>query len=147
MLLVLDHFEHLVEARQDLVYLLQACPNLVILVTSRVRLGIAGEWVFKLGGLDAPPAGLDASLAAYSAAKAGIVALTRALAVEEREHGVRVNAIAPGMLDTLQNREKPSESARFVSREEVAEVVRFLVSRESRGISGETIQVMGETLR
>lgn len=97
----------------------------------------------------ASPAALraPASLAAYSAAKAGIVALTRALAVEEREHGVRVNAIAPGMLDTLQNRESPSTSARFVSREEVAEVVRFLVSRESRGISGETIQVMGETIR
>jgi predicted ATPase len=68
MLLVLDRFDHLLEARSDLAHLLQACPKLVILLTSRVRLGMAGEWAFRLGGLDAPPAEMDASINAYSAA-------------------------------------------------------------------------------
>jgi predicted ATPase len=68
LLLVLDHFDHLLEARRDLTYLLHTCPNLVVLLTSRQRLGLAAEWVFRLGGLDTPPAGMESSLADYSAA-------------------------------------------------------------------------------
>jgi NAD(P)-dependent dehydrogenase (short-subunit alcohol dehydrogenase family) len=99
----------------------------------------------------ASPAGIRAvkTLGAYSAAKAAVVAMTRALALEERTHDVRINAIAPGMVDTRQNRESADdpESARFVTREEIAEVVLFLASDASSGISGETIHVMGEGLR
>ena len=87
-----------------------------------------------------------ASLGAYSAAKAAVVALTRSLAVEERDRGVRVNAIAPGLLDTAQNRESGGDDARFVSREEVADVVLFLLSPASAGITGETISVLGKTI-
>ena len=93
----------------------------------------------------ASPAALraPAALAAYSAAKAGVVAFTRALALEEKAHGVRVNALAPGAMDTAQNRASAEAGTRFVARADVAEVVRFLVSRESRAITGETIQVTG----
>jgi len=98
----------------------------------------------------ASPAGLRAvrKLGAYSAAKAAVVAMTRALALEEKVNGVRVNAIAPGMIDTEQNRASMDdpESASFVSREAIAEVVLFLASDLSSGISGETIHVMGEAL-
>lgn len=98
----------------------------------------------------ASPAGerAVANLAAYSAAKAAVVALTRSLALEERVRGVRVNAIAPGLIDTEQNRQALGEgvSTRFVTREEVAEVVLFLASPAASGISGETIYVMGEAL-
>jgi NAD(P)-dependent dehydrogenase (short-subunit alcohol dehydrogenase family) len=94
----------------------------------------------------ASPAGIRAAknLAAYSAAKAAVVALTRALALEERDHGVRVNAIAPGTIDTEQNRagvEDPS-SVRWVTREQVADVALFLVSDEGTGINGEVVHVM-----
>jgi NAD(P)-dependent dehydrogenase (short-subunit alcohol dehydrogenase family) len=98
----------------------------------------------------ASPAGLRAvgGLAAYSVGKAGVVALTRSLAKEEADHGVRVNAIAPGMIDTAQNRESVEhpEDTDWVTREEIVEVVRFLSDDAGRGISGETITVLGESV-
>ena len=99
----------------------------------------------------ASPAGLRAvgSLGAYSAAKAAVIALTRALALEEKKFGVRANAIAPGMIDTEQNRSQAAdpETAKYVTREEIAEVALFLASDAASGISAETIHVLGESLR
>jgi 3-oxoacyl-[acyl-carrier protein] reductase/2-deoxy-D-gluconate 3-dehydrogenase len=96
----------------------------------------------------ASPAGLRAQpqLGAYSAAKAAVVALTRALAIEEKQHGVRVNALAPGMIDTEQNRQAAADpaSVKWVSREEVAAVVLFLASDAAGGVTGEVIHVLGE---
>jgi NAD(P)-dependent dehydrogenase (short-subunit alcohol dehydrogenase family) len=96
----------------------------------------------------ASPAGEHASakLGAYSAAKAAVIALTRSLALEELEHGVRVNAIAPGMIDTEQNRASASPGQKYVSREEIADVVLFLTGETSRGVSGEVVHVAGATL-
>lgn len=98
----------------------------------------------------ASPAGLRAArnLGAYSAAKAAVVAHTRALALEEKANGVRVNAIAPGMIDTAQNRasvEDP-DATRWVTREEIADAAIFLASDAAAGISGETIHVLGDGL-
>ena len=99
----------------------------------------------------ASPAGerAVAQLGAYSAAKAAVIALTRALAVEERTNGVRVNAIAPGMVDTEQNRESVGDpaSTKWVKREEIANAVLFLVSDAASGITGETINVVGEGIK
>ena len=99
----------------------------------------------------ASPAGQRAvgGMAAYSAAKAGVVALTRALALEEREHGVRVNAIAPGMVDTEQNRSQVEdvENVGWVTREEIAAVTLFLTSPEGSGINGQVVQVPGRGLK
>jgi NAD(P)-dependent dehydrogenase (short-subunit alcohol dehydrogenase family) len=99
----------------------------------------------------ASPAGERAvkELGAYSAAKAAVIALTRAMALEELPHGVRVNAIAPGTMDTDQNRQSSAnpETAKFVSRESIAELVLFLASPVSRAVSGETIHAPGDGLR
>jgi 3-oxoacyl-[acyl-carrier protein] reductase len=98
----------------------------------------------------AAPAGIRGvrGLGAYSAAKAAVVAMTRVLALEEIANGVRINAIAPGIIDTGQNRESMDESAtKFVTRDEIADVVAFLAGDEANGISGETIHVLGEGLR
>ena len=99
----------------------------------------------------AAPAGerAVARLGAYSAAKAAVVALTRALALEEQPHGVRVNAIAPGMIDTEQNRASVEDPARvkWVTRQQVANAVLFLASEASSGITGETIHVVGEGIQ
>src|SRR5690606_3044369 len=51
-LLVLDNFEHVIDAATDVGELLRACPNLQIVVTSRVRLGLTDEWTVELSGLD-----------------------------------------------------------------------------------------------
>ena len=53
-LLVLDGFEHLADAVPRLSQLLHECPRVKLLVTSRVRLGVAGEWTLPLAGLPCP---------------------------------------------------------------------------------------------
>jgi NAD(P)-dependent dehydrogenase (short-subunit alcohol dehydrogenase family) len=94
----------------------------------------------------ASPAALKAvpTLGAYSAAKAAVTAITRALAIEEKGNGVRVNAIAPGMIDTEQNRKSAPANTKWVTREQIAGVVLFLASEAGRAVTGETIQVLGE---
>jgi NAD(P)-dependent dehydrogenase (short-subunit alcohol dehydrogenase family) len=96
------------------------------------------------------PAGARAmaGLGAYSAAKAGVIALTRALALEEGRNGVRVNAVAPGLVDTAENRASMEDPppGRMVTREQVAEVVVFLASEASSGVNGEVVGVLGGRL-
>lgn len=65
-LLTLDNFEHLMDGAPLLSELLQKIPTLKILVTSRERLNLQGEWTFELGGLTVPPSA-DEGKAAYSA--------------------------------------------------------------------------------
>ncbi len=67
MLLVMDNFEHLLEGTDLLTDLLQAAPNLKILVTSRERMNLQEEWVFALDGLSYPTESLADSLEHYSA--------------------------------------------------------------------------------
>ena len=54
MLLVLDNLEHLIEARMDLLRLLEACPETALLVTSRLRLGVRGERELEVEPLALP---------------------------------------------------------------------------------------------
>lgn len=88
-----------------------------------------------------------AKMVAYNCAKAGIVALTRTLALEGRKHNIRVNAVAPGLVDTQDNKDAmkptPEELAKWVRREDVAKVVVFLASEDAHGIMGQTIDVPG----
>ena len=57
MLLVLDGFEHLLEGATLLTDILQAAPRIKMLVTSRERLNLRGEWVYPLAGLECAPVG------------------------------------------------------------------------------------------
>ena len=99
----------------------------------------------------ASPAGLraPARLGAYSAGKAAVIALTRTMAIEEKNYGIRVNAIAPGMIDTESNRKSVDDpdAVRWVSREEIASVVVFLCSDAAKAITGETITVVGNAIQ
>ncbi|MFI1332595.1 3-oxoacyl-ACP reductase FabG [Streptomyces sp. NPDC020845] len=89
----------------------------------------------------------------YSASKAGMVAMTRALAKEVGRYGIRANALAPGMIDTdmtgaLSGSQRDRAVAaiplgRFGTAEEVAEAVSFLASDKSAYITGSVLQIDG----
>ncbi|HRI32307.1 MAG: 3-oxoacyl-ACP reductase FabG [Saprospiraceae bacterium] len=86
----------------------------------------------------------------YSAAKAGLIGATKALAQEVARRGVTVNVVAPGFIRTDMtqdlNEKQLSEiipMRRFGTPEEVAEVVGFLASSGASYISGEVISVNG----
>jgi NAD(P)-dependent dehydrogenase (short-subunit alcohol dehydrogenase family) len=87
----------------------------------------------------------QSNMVAYNCAKAGVEALTRTLALEGREHGIRVNAVAPGLVDTASNIEamKPKDLKKWAKREDIARVVVFLAADASAGVTGQTIPVTG----
>jgi NAD(P)-dependent dehydrogenase (short-subunit alcohol dehydrogenase family) len=66
----------------------------------------------------------------------------RAVAQEERESGVRSNALAPTAIRTATNVESMGQNARYVEREEVADAVYFLCfSDAARSITGQVVQL------
>ncbi len=79
--------------------------------------------------------------AAYAAAKAGVIALTKALAEEGADAGVRANCVAPGIMRTPENeRAMPGKStARWVKLGDVAEVIAFLCDPASAGVNGAVV--------
>lgn len=96
-----------------------------------------------------------ANYAIYCATKWAIVGFTKAMALELGPQGVRVNAVAPGYIDTPTNAgvlEGPEAMEAQVQRvalgrmgtsEEVADVVAFLFSEESRYMSGSVVEITG----
>jgi len=84
-------------------------------------------------------------MAAYSASKAALVHLTRILDIELRPHGIRVNAVAPQLLDTPANRPTfPAEvMAHAVAPEAIADVIAFLVSDAAAPVSGAIVPAYG----
>ena len=95
-----------------------------------------------------------ARTAAYSAAKAGLIGLTRSLAAEVGPRGIRVNAVAPGMIETEmvtdlaaseegRRRLAAMPIGRFGRPAEVAEAVVFLLSDASSLFLGQTLNPNG----
>jgi NAD(P)-dependent dehydrogenase (short-subunit alcohol dehydrogenase family) len=90
------------------------------------------------------------NVGAYSVAKAGVLVLTRTLAVEEASHGVRINCVSPGLID---NGHLPGEQKQWMEArvpmgrlgtiDEVAQAVVFLVSDSASYISGANVSVSG----
>jgi len=108
--------------------------------------------VSSLSALLAP-----AGQANYAAAKAGLIAFTKSLAKELAPHGVRANAVSPGVIDTpfhevfstpemIANFVKGIPLGRVGKSIEVAKVIAFLASDAASYIVGETIEVNGGQL-
>jgi NAD(P)-dependent dehydrogenase (short-subunit alcohol dehydrogenase family) len=93
------------------------------------------------------------NLVGYNAAKAGVIELTRTMAVELAQHRIAVNAIAPAQIDTRLTRTLPEPArrrrmeripmGRFGEPEEVARVALFLASDDASYVTGHTLAVDG----
>lgn len=80
-------------------------------------------------------------MAVYSAAKAGVAALTQSLAVELWPRGVRVNAVAPGMVRTPENLAAAGAEAHYVEMAQIVAAVLFLAGEASSGVTGHILPV------
>lgn len=101
----------------------------------------AGGTVLFVGSQASLPGGKSAEMAAYSAAKAGVIALMRAVAQEERAHGVTVNAVAPSAIRTAANLDSMGDRIEYVEREEFAGALLQLCAPSARRITGQVIEL------
>jgi NAD(P)-dependent dehydrogenase (short-subunit alcohol dehydrogenase family) len=100
----------------------------------------------------------------YNVAKAGVIAMTKTMALAVAPHGIRVNCVCPGIIDTAMGEQVANEFARLSGKtpqqilaerearvpmgmagtpQEVADVVSFLVGPDSRFMTGQAINVTG----
>ena len=79
----------------------------------------------------------------YTVAKSAVIALTQALAQEERPHGITVNAVLPSTMDTPGNRRAMPDADRstWVSTEAVADVIAYLASESASVVTGTCVAV------
>ncbi len=79
----------------------------------------------------------------YTAAKAGVVGLTRALARELRDEHIRVNAVAPGLVRTADNvaQAGAASKTRWVELDQIVAAVRYLASDEAAAVTGQVLAV------
>ena len=125
-------------------------PFLCSQAFARLRLAPTGGAIVNVASTAAFSARVGA--AHYSASKAGLVMLTKSLAQELGPHGIRVNAVAPGLIEVEEAHVSAEYKEMFVKMiprgrigrpEDVAATVRFLLTEASDYINGECIVVDG----
>lgn len=131
--------------------------NLIVptkLISAAVPVMKNHKWgrIINIGSISGVMGEAYASL--YSASKAGLMGLTKALALELAEHNITVNTINPGWVETelglnsIEDGEFSKEEIlecipqkRFVKPEEVAKLCRYLISDDAKGITGQGINL------
>jgi NAD(P)-dependent dehydrogenase (short-subunit alcohol dehydrogenase family) len=105
------------------------------------RLRTAGGAMVMVGSKVVEGGGAGA--AAYAVSKAGVVALARVLALENKDLRVRVNCVLPGIIDTPKNRTGMPKADRtaWTPPEAIARVIVFLLSPESAPVTGAVVPV------
>lgn len=107
--------------------------------------------IINLGAVGAERAFGQAKISAYAAAKAGMVAFSRSLALEEARHGITVNVVNPPVIDekelSLEEAERVVDARFPVGRpataQDVAEAVKFFAAEESSFVTGQVLNVTG----
>jgi len=125
--------------------LLSAGASLQALLGPMVARGSGS--VVVIGSKNAALPELGAGSAAYTASKAGLVALAQAIAAEVRPRGVRVNALLPSTIDTPANRSAMPQAdfTRWVTPGSLAQAALYLLSDVSSDISGAALPVYGRS--
>ncbi|MBL7672407.1 MAG: 3-oxoacyl-ACP reductase FabG [Bdellovibrionaceae bacterium] len=122
-------------------YLIKSCAKKMLLRRSGCIINIS-----SLAGQTGNPGQVN-----YASSKAGLIGMTKTLAMELGPRGIRVNAVAPGLIETemihtipnLENLKKQIPLGRFGLPEEVAGVVSFLCSADASFVTGHTLSVNG----
>ncbi len=132
--------------------------GLLLTTQAAARLMAAGEAgsIVHMGSVSGVVTSPQGGEAVYEASKAAVHSLTRACAIELAPRGIRVNAVAPGWVDTDMTADTPDDlRTTFLSRvpfgryarpEEIAEAVLFLAGDDASGITGTTLVVDGGLL-
>ena len=97
--------------------------------------------IVVFGSEAALPGARVAGMSAYAAAKTALLSLMQSIAQEERDAGVRANALAPASIRTARNLAEMGADAAFVTREAVADAVVWLCSDGARSVTGQVIRV------
>jgi NAD(P)-dependent dehydrogenase (short-subunit alcohol dehydrogenase family) len=115
-------------------------------VNAIVRTGAGGR-IVNVAARPALEWRAGAGMAAYTASKAAVAALTVALAEEVAKHGILVNAVAPSVMDTPANRAAmpKADHAAWPKVEEVAATIAFLASPENKVTRGAVVPVYGRS--
>lgn len=121
-------------ARRALSSMREAREGSIVTISSRAWLGWWGQ-------------------SSYATAKAGVIGLTRALAVEMSSRNVRLNVVAPGLIDTEMLRNRDEEALQRLMKsvptgtlgtpEDIAAATSFLLSDRARAITGQVLYVCG----
>jgi 3-oxoacyl-[acyl-carrier protein] reductase len=107
--------------------------------------------IINLGAVGAERAFGQAKISAYSSAKAGLVAFTRSVALEEARNGITANVVNPPVIDekelSLEEAQRLTDARFPVGRpatgRDVSEAVRFFASEEAAFITGQVLNVSG----
>jgi NAD(P)-dependent dehydrogenase (short-subunit alcohol dehydrogenase family) len=108
-------------------------------------MGTAGGRIVNVAARPALEWRTGAGMTAYTASKAAVAALTVALAEEVAKRGILVNAVAPSILDTAENRRAmpKADHAAWPKVEEVAATILFLASPDNKVTRGAVVPVYG----